>query len=85
MEINFDCKVGELIKQLPKEASCETLVVVFLAMQERTKMIADFLPFPKVVKLYSKSLSALLEADCKDVFSQKSMELINKELNEKCD
>lgn len=79
MEINFDCKFEQLMKQLPKEAACQALVTALLAIQEQTKPSADFLPIPLLVKLYSKRLSAILEADCKEIFSEETMKILNKE------
>ena len=79
MEINFDCKFEQLMKQLPKEAACQALITALLAIQEQTKPSADFLPLPLVIKLYSKKLSAVLEANCKEIFSKKTMDLFNEE------
>lgn len=79
MEINFDCKFEEFMKQLPKEAVCQALVTVLLAIQEQTKPSVDFLPIPLLVQLYSKRLSAVLEADCKEIFSEETMNLFNEE------
>ena len=79
MEINFDCKFEQLMKQLPKEAACQALVTALLAIQEQTKPSADFLPIPLLVKLYSKRLSAILEANCKEIFSEETMKILNKE------
>lgn len=79
MEINFNCKVGEFIKQLPKKMSSRVLVTALLAIQEQTKPIADFLPLPLVIKLYSEKLSAVLETDCKEIFSEETMDLFNEE------
>lgn len=79
MGINFDCKFKELMKQLPKEAACQALVTVLLAIQEQTKPGADFLPIPLLVKMYSKRLSAVLETDCKEIFSEETMDLFNEE------
>lgn len=81
MELNFNCKVGELLNQLPKKKYCDFLATVLLIVQEQSMPLADSLPTTMIIKMYSNIISSILEADCKEIFSNETMELLNKELN----
>jgi len=82
MELNFNCKVGELLNQLPKKAYYDFLATVLLNVQKQLKSLGDSLPFSVAVELYSNNISSILEADCNEIFSNATMELLNKEFNE---
>lgn len=80
MIINFNCKVEELMKQLPKGMYYDVLAIILLTVQKQSEPFTNFLPVISLVKMYKAKISALLNADCKDVFSEETMKKLEKEI-----